>query len=221
MKEMYGENKLIIMIIKSLIFFIKENLNEIFPDKKRSFSTKVNKLYDINYDNSSMNSNLINKQHNNNNVILIEEKEEKNENNLIEIVDDDDNDDINEIYENQNIKIEKEKNYFERNEKVLSIESHYNKGIDGNIYKYEVGFFIGKLVVFNCFDNKCNSTGIFDLETKIFKIQKEHNLNYSEHNYIYNCEKKSDSIFKEMIDNNYLDSQVYKEGKSMIVRFYS
>ena len=36
LKDMYGENKLIIMIIKSLIFFIKENLNDIFPDKKRS-----------------------------------------------------------------------------------------------------------------------------------------------------------------------------------------
>ena len=232
MKDMYGENKLIIMIIKSLIFFIKENLNDIFPDKKRAFSTKENKDNKYNIENDDISDNISLISNKNNQQIKINDSlfEKNNENNLIEILDDDDNDiymnkdNNDEINENKNIKNEKNSennDILERNEKVLSIESHYNKGIDGNIYKYEVGFLIGKLVVFHCYDNKCNSSGVFDLETKKFKIQKEHNLKYSEHNYINKYGKNIDSIFEEMINNNYLDCQIYKEGKSIIVRFYS
>lgn len=237
-KEKCGENKLIIMLIKSLIVLIKENLGDIIPNEKRPVSVKnyslkyKNKYEDyknvnsgFNYQQNLKNSNEILDEKANNN-----EFEESDENNNIKIESNDktiNNNNESNIESNisnnidsninSNIDIDEIK---EREDRVWSIESHYNKYKDGNIYKYEVGFLYGKSVIFRCYDHRCNSKGIFDLETKEFKVQKEHNLKNEEHNYVVNNEANNDLIFKEMIENNYLDAQVYKEGKSLITRFY-
>ena len=108
-----------------------------------------------------------------------------------------------------------------RKDRVWGIESHYNRDKDGKIYKYEVGFLFQKSIIFRCLDHRCKAKGSYDLGTKKFKVITGHNLEHGQHNYIANSKKNSDSIFQEMIKKEYLDSQVYKEGKSTIVRFYS
>ena len=202
MKEIYGENKLIIMVIKSIINLIKENFNGIFPSKKTCSSSKnknveYNKEKYINLDKESNNQNIpiiiLDDEDNNDEVKKLEEKNENN-------------DEINNI---------------NKSGRIISIESHYNKGNDGNVYKYEVGYLLGKVVIFHCFDKECNSIGTFDLETKKFKLQKDHNLKHCEHNYIINYDKENDTIFKEIIEKNYLDAQIFREGKVMIVRYFS
>lgn len=204
MKEIYGENKLIIMVIKSIINLIKENFG-IFPSKKSCSSSK-NKSVEYNKENKDKYFNL--------------DKEGNNQNTPIIILDDEDNNDevkkIEEKKENND-----QINNIKKNGRVISIESHYNKGNDGNIYKYEVGYLLGKIVIFHCFDKECNSIGTFDLETKKFKLQKDHNLKHCEHNYIINYDKENDTIFKEIIEKNYLDAQIFREGKVMIVRYFS
>ena len=192
-REIYGDNKLIILLIKSLISLLKDNMANKNKNKE-IFSIK-----------NILNNSIILKDDENN-------KEGINENNPIKIIDDIDNNEINEKNINNNFEI--------RNDKVVSIESHYNKNKDGKLYKYEVGFLSGKCVIFHCFDRRCISYGILDLETKKFRVEKEHNLMHSEHNFIVKNEKNNYMIFKEMIEKNYLDSQVYKEGKNTIVRFY-
>ena len=197
-REIYGDNKLIIILIKSLISLLKENINN---DKNNRVSENSKK---------SQNNEIFSVKNNINNKIILDK--EGSDENPIQIFDDIDNNNINEKDIN---------NYFEmRNDKVVSIESHYNKYKDGNIYKYEVGYLSGKSVIFHCFDRRCFSYGILDLETKKFRVQKDHNLSYEAHNYIVNYKKNNDVIFKEMIEKKYLDSQVYKEGKNTIVRFY-
>ena len=204
-KQTYGENKLIIMVIQSIIYYMKNNnLYYMFP-RKKAFSSKKNskKIKDK--------FNLLN----------IKESNKKSFN-PVEIDDNENHKKISEVIGYQKrIDEDNEFAFNDKIEKSISIESHYNRSKDGNIYKYQIGYLLGKLVIFHCFDNKCDSTGIFDLETKHFKMQKKHNLEYSKHDYIINYDKNSDTIFKEMIEKNYSDGQIFREGKVMIVRFYS
>ena len=64
------------------------------------------------------------------------------------------------------------KNIIEKNENSISIISHYNRYKNKKIYKYRVGHLLGKFVIFYCFDRKCESIGIFNLETKSFRLKK-------------------------------------------------
>ena len=208
-REIYGDSKLIIILIKSLISLLKENINENISKNNKN---KKNEFFSTK---NILNNYIILKDKENNNYFNFD-KEGSNEYNPIKIIDDRDNE-INEKYIN---KININNDIDMRNGKIVSIESHYNKNKDGNIYKYKVGFLSGKSIIFYCFDPRCISYGIFDLETKKFRVQKGHNLRYSSHNFIINYEKNNEVIFKEMNQKKYLDSQVYKEGKNSIVRFY-
>ena len=214
-KVSYGVNELITILLKCVITLMKETEQDI--------PNRINPLEDknisLNYKISSKqmkkcNSSIKNVQGKAENLCLdkpndklVQKKKRKinsaNKNNNVN--------NNNTDYDDINL----------RNDRVWSFESHYNKDKDGNIYKYEVGFLYQKSIIFRCFDHRCTAKGTFDLETKKFKVRIGHNLKHSEHDYIINSKNNNDSIWKEMIKNNYLDSQVYKEGKSTIVRFYS
>ena len=134
-----------------------------------------------------------NLEFNKNNIIEIsEEKEEKKENDEINI-----------------------------SNKKLGLETHYNKSEEGKIYKYNIIYLLDGLIIYKCSDNECNGNGIFDLNTKKFKIQEKHDKRYEEHEYIKNGESDNDIVYKELISNNkYIDAQILFDDKTKIVRFY-
>ena len=104
---------------------------------------------------------------------------------------------------------------------ILKLESHYNKDLEGNIYKYKIMYLLGKLAIFKCADHDCNGDAIFDLETKTFKTEQKHNKKYSEHDYVAKGNVENDIAFKELSDNKYNDAQILFEGNTKIVRLYS
>ena len=173
-KHIYGENKLLAMVVQAVIFIMKNYSNKIFL--KNNFNGFINQV------------------------------EDKNRN--IDI-----KNDISNKFEKINIS--------ENNEKSISIISHYNRYKDKKIYKYRIGQLLGKFVIFYCFDRKCESIGIYNLENKSFKLKKKHNLRHSQHDYIINYSKIQDNIMEEMIEKNYCDCQIFKEDQVMIVRYYS
>ena len=105
--------------------------------------------------------------------------------------------------------------------KNMSIGSHYNKTQDGKIYKYQVSCLDGKgNAIFKCYDDKCGGMGIYELESKKFLVTKEHNLAHSEHDYILNYDKESDKTFKDLIEMDKYNAQVFKENGERIVNIY-
>ena len=129
---------------------------------------------------------------------------------------------LNDIIEIPVDKREQKDQHNDKSEKdILKLESHYNKDIEGNIYKYQVMYLLGKLAIFKCADHDCNGDAIFDLETKTFKTEQKHNKKYSEHDYVANGKFENDIAFKELSDNKYNDAQILFEGNTKIVRLYS
>ena len=105
--------------------------------------------------------------------------------------------------------------------KNTSIGSHYNKNEDGNIYKYQAFRLDGKgNVIFKCFDDKCNGMGTYNLETMKFEITKEHNLKFSQHEFIANNDKDINDVLKELALKNKSNAQVFKENGKRTINFY-
>ena len=208
-KSACGLNESITVLLKSAITLIKQSINDNnIPNKDNSFRNAKSiflkykpEREDKENNNSDFYSNE--KVHN----IIFDDIDDNNSGSKSEILNVNNNIDFDDISL--------------RKDRAWSIESHYFRDKDGNIYKYEVGFLFRKSIIFRCFDHKCKSKAIFDLSTKKFKVITKHSLRHAEHNYISNFQKNNDSIYKEMVKKKYLDSQVYKEGKSTIIRFYS
>ena len=115
---------------------------------------------------------------------------------------------------NQNAEPKKEK-------KNMSIGSHYYKDKDGMIYKYQVFKLDGKgNAIFKCYDDKCSSEGVYDLDSRIFHVTNKHSLKYNEHDYIINLDKNEDNVFKEMKNLEKNNAQVFKEGNERTVKIY-
>ena len=103
----------------------------------------------------------------------------------------------------------------------MSIGSHYHKDEDGLIYKYQVYKLDGQgNAIFKCYDDKCSSEGMYDLDSRKFSVTVKHNLKYNEHDYVINSDKNEDNVFKEMINLNKKEAQVYKEGNERTVKLY-
>jgi len=128
-------------------------------------------------------------------------------------------------------KIEKEKNEKspikiqneepKKEKKNMSIGSHYHKDEEGHVYKYQVCKLDGQgNAIFKCYDDKCSGEGMYDLDTRIFKVSKKHNLKHEEHDYIISYDKSEDNIFKEMKNMNKNDAQVFKEANVRTVKIY-
>ena len=109
----------------------------------------------------------------------------------------------------------------EKNIKKISFCSFYSKNEEGKIYKYENVYFLEGIIVYKCCDDDCNGNGIFDINTKKFKIQDKHNKNYYEHNFSKNGEFENDIWFKELNNNSkYNDAQILLDDVSKTVKFY-
>ena len=122
---------------------------------------------------------------------------------------------------NTKIKDTKKEEGGKQGKKIMSIGSHYNKEETGKIYKYQVSSLDGKgYAIFKCFDDRCNGMGIYELETKKFVKTNIHKLNHGEHDYIMNNEKDSDEVFKQLIEKDKSDAQVFKENGERIVKYY-
>ena len=103
----------------------------------------------------------------------------------------------------------------------MSIGSHYNKSENGLIYRYQVYKLDGKgNAIFKCYDEKCSGEGIYDLNSKIFKVIQEHDMKHQEHDYILQCDKNDEKVFQEMDDSNKKDAQVFKEGNERTIKMY-
>ena len=107
-----------------------------------------------------------------------------------------DNNNINLIEDTSPAKTKTEK-------KNISIGSHYNKGENGYIYRYQVHKLDGKgNAIFKCYDDKCSGEGMYDLNSKVFIVIQEHNLKHQEHDYILQCEPNDEKVFKEGNERN-------------------
>ena len=119
---------------------------------------------------------------------------------------------------NTNIPNEVEK---KSEKKTMSIGSHYKKNDEGQIYKYQVSNVDGKgNAIFKCYDDNCNGMGIYELETMKFSMTRKHNIKHSEHDYIVNSDKDGDEVFKQLIEKEKSDAQVFKENGERIVKYY-
>ena len=173
-------------------------------------NTKIDNTNIINLSSSPIKSNVI--------PVTIEPKSKKKEKNNEK----NDNTNTNVIHlveEEKLIKNEKK----EKNEKKnnMSIGSHYNKGDNGLIYRYQVFKLDGKgNAIFKCYDDKCVGEGIYDLNSKTFNVIKEHDMKHKEHDYILRCDKNDEKVFKEMNKTNKNDAQVFKEGNERTVKMY-
>ena len=109
-----------------------------------------------------------------------------------------------------------------KEKKNMSIGSHYHKSEEnGLIYKYQVYKLDGQgNAIFKCYDDKCASEGIYELDSRKFNVYVKHSLEHKQHDYIINCDKIEDNVFKEMINLNKNDAQVFKEGSERSVKLY-
>ena len=125
----------------------------------------------------------------------------------------------NEKVQKSPIKIQNEE--VKKEKKNMSIGSHYNKGDDGCVYKYQVNRLDGQgNAIFKCYDDRCSSEGIYDLDSRLFTVTKKHSLKHQDHDYISSYEKNEDNVFKEMLTLNKNDAQVFKEGNERTVKIY-
>ena len=108
-----------------------------------------------------------------------------------------------------------------KEKKNMSIGSHYHKDEDGLIYKYQVFKLDGQgNAIFKCYDDKCSSEGMYDLDSRKFSVTVKHSLKHNEHDYIIHYDKIEDNVFKEMANLNKNDAQVFKEGNERSVKLY-
>ena len=140
-----------------------------------------------------------------------EKKNEKNEKKIISVV----------KTKNKVVKSPNKQEGKKAEKKTTSIGSHYNKDEEGRIYKYQVAHLDGKgNAIFKCYDDNCTGMGIYEIESRKFSVSKKHSLKHGEHEYIINYDKDGDNVFKELIDNEKSEAQVFKENGERIVKYY-
>ena len=103
--------------------------------------------------------------------------------------------------------------------KMISVGSHYHKNEEGKIFRYQITNLDGKgNAIFKCYDDKCNGTGIYELETMKFTVLKDHNLKHSEHEYI--ADKDVDEVFNKLMEKGKFNAQVFKENGKKSIQIY-
>ena len=227
LKNSCSNDRLTFLLIKMLFSYFDEKFD--VPNKKRSISAiKHNNIKnEVELSNKSKiikniyEYSVMDHYDDGNPIEVNEEKinelkdKIKNKNNCV------DNNNNNNSKEDKNDKIDEKKGEKKSVKKMMSIGSHYNKADDGNVYKYQVASLDGKgNAIFKCYDDKCNGTGIYNLETRKFSVTKIHNLPHAEHDYIKSSDKDGDNVFKDIIDKEKNDAQVFKENGERIVKIY-
>ena len=231
-------NKLLNFVLcKNMFSYFNSRMKEIeniIQNQKRS----VSETKSSHKDNSNKKDNISkeklpskNSIKKSNSFLPLKEKEKKKvlEDSLIQIeIEDIDNMAIDEKIEEKNCSIKNKSEFWNVNaeekkpdKKDTSIGSHYNKSAAGNIYKYQAYRLDGKgNAIFKCFDDKCNGMGTYNLETMKFEIIKEHNLKFSQHEFIANSDKDIDNVLKELALKNKSNAQVFKENGERNVKYY-
>jgi hypothetical protein len=203
--------------IENLIHGQKRSISAI----KSSIKNKLNKI------SNSENEKFAPKQLIKENSTSFALNQQKEDDSLIEIETDDieilDNNGKSEEKENS---IGKDKNdnsiiLNEEEKDSTSIGSHYNKNVDGKIYKYQAYYLDGKgHAIFKCYDDKCSGMGIYELDTMNFEKTKPHNLKHMDHEFIRCCEKDISDIFKELTEKNKSNAQVFKVKGEKTIKYY-
>ncbi len=170
---------------------------------------------------------------NNNNIINIDDDEEEEYNNIIHLTDSEDSDNMEKIIIPYGYKSTAHINNEDRkliSKKRLNINSHQNKSVEkminfkkllnkfklkdlsfhcslinGYYYKYRLKLInLSKgIAKFICLNPKCESYGIYNLNTKMFTLIKEHNINKN-----CSCLKIMDSkdkIYYSFMKNNNIE----------------
>ena len=223
-KETCPTDILPIFLIRMLFTYFDEKDKE--KDKEKKIEEKSpKKIIKINEkeEKDSKGSKKISSSLENTNTITQNEIIELNDSNNIPIKSNIIPVSINSKQENNNINLIEDtspaKTKIEK--KNISIGSHYNKGENGYIYRYQVHKLDGKgNAIFKCYDDKCSGEGMYDLNSKVFIVIQEHNLKHQEHDYILQCEPNDEKVFKDMKINNKNDAQVFKEGNERNVKIY-
>ena len=206
---------------------IKDIENLIHGQKRSISALKSSIKYKLNKISNSENEKYAPKQLIKENSTAFSLNQQKEDDSLIEI----ETDDI-EILD-YNIKSEEKENSIGKdnndnsimlNEEVkdsTSIGSHYNKNVDGKIYKYQAYRLDGKgHAIFKCYDDKCSGMGIYELDTMNFEKTKPHNLKHMDHEFIRCCEKDISDIFKELTEKNKSNAQVFKVKGEKTIKYY-
>ena len=203
--------------IENLIHGQKRSISAI----KSSIKNKLKKI------SNSENEKFVPKQLIKDNNTSFSLNQQKEEDSLIEI----ETDDI-EILDNNGKSEEKESSIGkdkndnsiilnEEEKDSTSIGSHYNKNVDGKIYKYQAYYLDGKgHAIFKCYDDKCSGMGIYELDTMNFEKTKPHNLKHMDHEFIRCCEKDISDIFKELTEKNKSNAQVFKVKGEKTIKYY-
>jgi hypothetical protein len=221
LKNSCSNERLPFLLIKMLFSYFDDKY-EVSYRKRSTSSIKKNNLKNI-----SDNSNESQNNKNNSDYSLMDNCEDASPNEVKEegaqdIKDKNKKSKCLDNNNNNNKGVKNKKGDEKKGEKkMMSIGSHYNKSEDGKVYKYQIVSLDGKgNALFKCYDDKCSGTGNYNIETKEFSITKDHSLTHAEHDYIINSEKDGDKVFKDLIDNDKSDAQVFKENGERIVKIY-
>ena len=227
LKDSCSNEKLPFLLVKMLFSYFQSKFNDKAkkPTKKRSTSVKksncIKNIID-NFDKSDSKLNndtksifsMLDHVENVTPIQIEEDEKEKNKENEKKSEEKD---------KNKTVKkpIKEETKNEKKDKKVMSIGSHYQKTEGGEIYKYQVSVLDGKgNAIFKCYDDKCSGMAIYELDSRNFTETKKHNLKHSEHEYIMNYDKNGDVVFKDLIESEKSNAQVFKENGERTVKFY-
>jgi len=224
LKDSCTNEKLPILLVKMLFSYFESKFNDkiTIQEKKRSTSAKKSNTLK-NFIKNSEKSPKFQINEAPNLFSMLDSVEGGTPIQIEDIQEIKDKNDKNELkkLKNQSIKSPIKEEGKKREKKVTSIGSHYNKSEEGEIFKYQISSLDGKgKAIFKCYDDKCNAMGIYELESMKFSMTKKHNLKHAEHEYIMNYDKEGDTVFKELIESEKSDAQVFKENGERVVKFY-
>ena len=105
--------------------------------------------------------------------------------------------------------------------KKKNIGPFYNKTKEGEIYKYHIYQLNPEgNIDFKCYDEKCNSRGIFDANLGKFSMTEIHNIKYGDHDYIVSLEKDDRDIeIKNLKESRFNDAQILiYRGERVVIK---
>jgi len=220
LKESCADNKINFILFKMLFSYFEKKINEKIQasqEKKILVSPKKSPLQNIINENKNIEDEIPENKIKGILPININEENEKKSQKIEEKIS------IEEKPKDKGITSTPSKSSNEgakNNErKMISVGSHYHKNEEGEIFRYQITNLDGKgNAIFKCYDDKCDGTGIYELETMKFTVVKDHNLKHSEHEYI--VDKDADGVFSKLMEKGKFNAQVFKENGKKNIQIY-
>ena len=232
LKDSCTNDKLPLILFKMFFSYFDSKIEDIKNQNKRTTSSKKSDSSKNNSENKKLEKNP-SKSKNNETKSIFTIKEQNNKFIPPLIIDKDEEKQGNKkkqtdkkIISIENNKKQNKKSPIKEDVKIGKnsnnyIGSHYNKDEEGHIYKYQVANLDGKgNAIFKCYDYRCCGMGIYEIETTKFSLFKNHSLKHEEHEYIVNYDKDEDDVFKDLIDMEKSDAQIFKENGERTVKLY-